>query len=327
MILTTKQEILEALTLPEPEFQEQFAKPARETLAIAKGNTLSVRAMLGYSNICKNQCLYCGMRAGMKLPNRYRLSPQEVAESAKEAANLGLRRIFLISGEDPGYSFDDLLLMVRLIRATGLSVSMAAGEFSQEGYQALRDAGVDEYVMKFEMGDPAVFDRLNPSTTFRRRMDAIDTIQRCGLRLASGNIVDYPGQTPEQLAQELLLMRQLEISWAPVIPYMPVVDTPLAAEGGPGDRKKCLREIALLRLMMPQCDITAQQPGDNPEEGLGSQQGNLDALCYGANLLFLDLLPTALSRDFSVVNQRLLGDLEQIRDTGKQAGLTVAPGI
>lgn len=327
MLLNTKQEILEALTLPEAEFQEQFTRPARETLATAKENTLSVRAMLGYSNICKNQCLYCGMRAGLKLPNRYRLSPQEVAESAKGAANLGMRRIFLISGEDPGYSFDDLLLMVQLTQSVGLSVSMAAGEFSREEYEALRDAGVDEYVMKFEMGDPAVFDRLNPSTTFRHRMETIDTIKRCGMRLASGNIVDYPGQTPEQLAEEILLMRQLEISWAPVIPYMPVPDTPLAAEGGAGDRKKCLREIALLRLMMPQCDITAQQPGDNPEEGLGSPQGNLDALRYGANLLFLDLLPTALSHDFSVVEQRLLGGLEQIRDTGKQAGLTVAPGI
>lgn len=327
MMLSTKQEVLEALLLPEEEFNEQFVRPARETLATAKNNTLSVRAMLGYSNICKNQCLYCGMRAGMKLPNRYRFSPQEVAESARRAAEMGMRRIFLVSGEDPGYTFDDLLLMVRLIHDVGLSISMAAGEFSSEQYQALKDAGVDEYVMKFEMGDPAVFDRLNPSTTFKRRMEAIETVKRCGMRLASGNIVDYPGQTPEQLAQEIMLMRELDISWAPVIPYMPVPGTPLAEEGGAGDRGKCLREIALIRLMLPNCDITAQQPGDDPREGLGSPQGNLDALLHGANLLFLDMLPAAMSNDFAVVEQRLLGGMEQIRETGKRAGLTVAPGM
>lgn len=326
MLLDTKQEVLEALSLPESEFYEQFVLPARETLATAKQNTLSVRAMLGYSNICKNQCLYCGMRAGMKLPNRYRFTPQEVAESARRAVKMGLKRIFLVSGEDPGYSLDDLLLMVRLIREQGLAISMAAGELSADEYRALGDAGVDEYVVKFEMGDPAVFDRLNPSTNFKRRMEAIETVKRCGMRLASGNIVDYPGQTPEQLAQEIMMMRELEISWAPVIPYMPVPGTPLAEEGGAGDRKKCLREIALIRLMLPNCDITAQQPGDDPKEGLGSQQGNLDALRHGANLLFLDLLPAAMSSDFAVVEQRLLGGMEQIRETGEKAGLTVVAG-
>ncbi len=326
MILSSKQEILDALALPEAEFQTQFVLPAREELARRKGNALSVRAMLGYDNICKNQCLYCGMRAGMKLPHRYRFTPAEVAESAKGAAAMGLRRMFLVSGEDPGYSFDDLTLMVRLVREAGLKVSLAAGEFGREQYQALADAGVDEYVMKFEMSDPATFDRLNPSTTFSRRMAAIEFIREAGMRLASGNIVDFPGQSPEQLAEDLLLTRRLEISWAPVIPYMPVPGTPLAAEGGRGDRQKCLREITLLRLMLPECDITAQQPGDDPREGLGSPQGNLDALLHGANLLFLDLLPTALSRDFSVVDERLLGGMEQIKATAEKAGMTVTPG-
>ena len=320
----TRQELLEALRLPQDVFMAELVPQARTLVRQRKGNAVSVRAMLGYDNICKNQCLYCGMRAGMKLAHRYRLPPAEVAESAALAKSLGLHRIFLVSGEDPGYAFDDLLLMVRLIREHGLAVSMAAGEFGRDQYAALRDAGVDEYVLKFEMSDPEVFNRLNPSTTFQRRMAAISFIQASGMRLASGNIVDFPGQTDQQLADDLLLTRELNISWAPVIPYMPVPGTPLALEGGRGDRFRLLREVTLLRLMLPEVDITAQQPGDDPAEGLGSPQGNLDALRWGANLLFVDLLSSALSRDFSVVDQRLLGGLAQIRATAEQADMTLA---
>lgn len=111
-------------------------------------------------------------------------------------------------------------------------VSLACGEYERSQYEELRAAGADEYVVKFEMSDRETFDRLNPSTSYDKRMNAIRWVKESGLLLASGNIVDYPGQTLEQLADDILLMKELEISWAPVIPYLPAQNTPLAAEGG-----------------------------------------------------------------------------------------------
>ena len=149
----------------------------------------------------------------------------------------------------------------------------------------------------------------------------MEWIKQSGMLLASGNIVDYPGQTLDELAEDILLMKELEISWAPVIPYLSAANTPLAAEGGRGSQEKTLREIAILRLMMPEVNITAQQPGENPENGLADTEGNLKALNAGANMLFADMLPDALAKSFSVVDNRTTLGLDHIKKMADLAGM------
>ena len=327
MTRLTKQEVLEVLTLPAEEYRTAWAAPARELVRTHKENRLSVSAMLGYDNVCRNQCLYCGMRAGNRLP-RYRYQPQEVLDLTASARQTGLDRLFLISGEDPKYPFQDLLRMVEGARDQGFShISLACGEFDRGQYQELRAAGATEYVLKFEMSHQDTFTRLNPSADYHRRMAALGWIKEAGLRLASGNIVDYPGQTLDELADDILLMGELAISWAPVIPYLPAAGTPLALEGGPGRVDLCLREISLVRLMLPGCDITAQQPGPNLREGLSSPDGNAAALESGANLLFLDLLPAAQAGNFRVMDHRILQGMDHIQAMARRCGLGLDPSL
>ena len=145
----------------------------------------------------------------------------------------------------------------------------------------------------------------------------METIRSLGMKLASGNIVDWPGQTSEEL----------EISWAPVIPYLPAAGTPLAKEGGRGRLSVLYKEIALLRLMMPEVHITAQQPGPDLKKGLADPEGNLAAVRAGADLLFFDLLPDAQAGNFRVIDNRSIGGPEyafrladacgRVIDTGK----------
>lgn len=325
MNITSKAEILELLRMPQAEYLSSIAPEAREVHRQAGGNRLTATAMLGYSNICKNQCLYCGMRAANSTVPRYRLTPEAVLEALKAAHSKGFRRVFLISGEDPKYGFDNLLRMVSGAKALGMEwVSLACGEFEKSQYEALHAAGADEYVIKFEMSDPATFDRLNPSTSFSQRMNAIETVQAVGMRLASGNIVDYPGQTLEQLADDILLMQKLDISWAPIIPYMPAQNTPLALEGGPGSLELIWKEISILRLMMPRVNITAQQPGPDLSQGLASAVGNLAALNAGANFLYADLLPAARAADFHVIDNRIIPGLDHIADMARRSGMELA---
>ena len=321
MNLSTRQEVLEMLNMPEESFRREILPLADAARQAAFGNRIRVMAMMGYTNICKNRCLYCGMRAGNAALPRYRVLPEQVLEMARQAAESGYGRLFLIAGEDPKYPFDQLLRVVRTLKEEGMWISMACGELTAAQFQELADAGVDEYVMKFEMSDPASFNRLNPSTTFEKRMGAIELIKSLGLRLASGNIVDWPGQTVEELAEDILLMKRLDIAWAPVIPYLPAAGTPLAQEGGRGSLFRLYQEIALLRLMMPDIQITAQQPGPDMRKGLSDPEGNLAAIHAGGSMLFFDLLPDAASRNFRVVDDRNLSGTGHLKRVAELGGL------
>ena len=321
----TKNEILDILKMPKQDFIAEMIMPAAKKAYLeAEGDRLLVTAILGYDNICKNQCLYCGMRAGNSLLPRYRMSPDDVIALARHANEQGFHRIFLISGEDPNYGFENLLRMVSGIKKLGMHMSLACGEFPEETcYLELKDAGADEYVMKFEMSDEETFNLLNPSTNFKKRMACIEMIQKCGLKLASGNIVGFPGQTPGQLADDILLMKKLDISWAPIIPYMPAANTPLAKEGGRGDLLTNLKEIAILRLMMPHIRITAQQPGEDIKNGLADEKGNLNAIDAGANILFYDLLPDQKAKDFRVIDDRNVTGTAHLYRIAELSGMTL----
>lgn len=300
----SRNEIIDILRMPEDIFYSEIVPQAKEIADETLSNRLLVTSMMGYSNICKNNCLYCGMRASHNPIQRYRISPNEVIRKCLEAKEQGFFRTFLISGEDPKYGFDNILSIVSTLKKENMWISLACGEFERSQFEELRDAGVDQYVLKFEMSDPEHFNQMNPSTSFAKRMNAIHEIKSLGLKLASGNIVDWPGQPLEELADDILLMKELEISWAPIIPYLPAKNTPLAASGHRGDLLKLYKEIAILRLLMPNVNITAQQPGKELTLGLSDLESNLSAIEVGANVLFFDLLSDSEAKSFRVIDDR-----------------------
>ncbi len=326
MTPTTISEITEVIRMPEKEFRETVMPLADAQRRASFGDPLRVSAMIGYTNICKNRCLYCGMRAGNSMTKRFRIPADQVTSLGLDAADRGYGRIFLIAGEDPKYGFDSLLSFVSAFKARGLYISLACGELETAQYRELADAGVDEYVLKFEMSDPESFNRLNPSTNFKKRMDAILTIRSLGFRLASGNIIDWPGQSDEELAADIMLMKELQISWAPVIPYLPALGTPLAQEGKRGSLLRLYKEISLLRLMMPEVNITAQQPGEDMKKGLADTEGNLAAIHAGANVLFFDLLPDPFAQNFRVIDDRNITGPAHIYKIAELENFTIDTG-
>ncbi len=326
MTIDSRNEILELLQMPDETFAEEIIPLAEKTAEQTLHRTLQVTSMMGYTNICKNNCLYCGMRAGNPSLQRYRTPPEHVIASFLEAADHGYGRAVLISGEDPRYGFENLLSIVRALKEKGMYISLACGEFEKERYEELADAGVDEYVLKFEMSDLESFNRLNPSTSYEKRMKAIETIRSLDMRLASGNIVDWPGQSAEELADDIFLMKKLGISWAPVIPYLPAAGTPLAREGGRGRLAVLYKEISILRLMMPEVHITAQQPGPDLKKGLADLEGNLAAVRAGADLLFFDLLPDAQARNFRVIDDRNISGPEHVFRLAEACGYEIDTG-
>lgn len=312
MKINTIAEILDILKMPYEEFDQTVRKEAKETHKVHNEDSVIVTALLGYDNICKNQCTYCGMRAGYQGLKRYRMNIEDIKKAEEMVRKLDICKIFLISGEDPKYDFKNVISMVEYGKKLGLFVSLAAGELSADNYLALESAGLDEYVLKFETSDKNLFTKIKPSTTFEKRMKCIELIKKSKMKLASGNIVGFPHQTLEHISNDIMLMKELEISWAPIIPYMPVPNTPLAEEGGRGSVETIIKEISILRIMIPHINITAQQPGEDVKNGLADVQGNLNALSSGANVLFVDMLPQNLVKDFNVINSRMIEGMENV---------------
>jgi biotin synthase len=269
MKIQSKAEVLEILKMPYEEFNNTIKQKAKEVHVNNNENSVNVTALFGYDNICRNQCAYCGMRAG----------------------NSGLKRCRI--------GIDDVKKTEENVKKLGLFVSLAAGEFSADKYKALENVGLDEYVLKFESSNIDMFTKIKTSTSYEKRMKCIEYIKNSKMELACGNIIGLPHQTLDQVADDIMLMKELNISWAPVIPYMPVPNTPLAKEGGRGSLETTIKEISILRIMMPKVNITAQQPGEDAKNGLADVQGNLNALRAGANMLFVDMLPKDIVKDFN----------------------------
>jgi len=323
MNINTKAEIREVLGMPFNDFHNTVRQQAKEIHKTRNADRAIVTALLGYDNICKNRCTYCGMRAGYPGLKRYRMDIADIHKAEEAVKFLDLHGIFLISGEDPGYDFANIISMVEYGKKLGLYVSLGAGELSPDNYAALESAGLDQYVLKFETSNRDLFAKIKPSTTFEKRMRCIETIKNSSMKLASGNIIGLPYQPIDDIVEDIMLMKELGINWAPVIPYLPVPNTPLAQEGGRGSLETTMKEIAILRIMMPAVHITAQQPGEDMENGLADFQGNLNALNAGADMLFIDMLPPSFAVDFNVINNRMLQDVANVNRLIASAGMNV----
>jgi biotin synthase len=153
-------------------------------------------------------------------------------------------------------------------------------------------------------------------------MDCIRAVTPLGMELGSGNIIGLAGQTIDDLVNDIILMRQLDIAWAPIVPYLPAPGTPMAETTPMGDVSLLLREIAILRLLMPRTIITAGQPKQGSKLGFADPEGNRDALGAGANILFVDITPHAMRRDFQITPGRILPGVSHIDTLLEGMGLT-----
>ncbi|MFP4619427.1 MAG: radical SAM protein [Spirochaetaceae bacterium] len=305
-------EIRASLNMDLPEFRESFFIRAGELRAQHYGNTIAVAGLLALGNICKNRCLYCGLRGpNTELP-RFRLSVDEIKRALEGIREQGIHRLFMISGEDPGRSSKELVESVRHASKLGFRVMLGFGVLPSEVYAELKEAGAELYALKFETSNPRIFSSVKPDISFDERMQSIYDVQKAGFALGSGNIVGLPGESLDDIASDIELMERLKVDWAPVVPYLPSPATPLGKTHPMGSVELLLKEIALVRLALPFTLITAGQPTQGSPLGFADPQGTKDAIAAGANLLFIDLTPKERREDFAITSRRVLPRLESI---------------
>ena len=258
---------------------EELYRRADDVRREAVGDEVHLRGLIEFSNICRNDCLYCGIRRSNAKVQRYRMSDEELVETATRAADLGFQTIVLQSGEDLHFDQTCLCRIIERIKWLNVALTLSVGERDYADYKAWRDAGADRYLLRIETTDRDLYHRLNPGMSWERRHECLLMIRELGYELGSGIMVGQPGQTVGSIADDLLYLKEIGIDMAGIGPFIPHPETPLADEQG-GTLELALRAMAAMRLLMPDINI----PATTAMESL-HPQGRIMALQAGANVV------------------------------------------
>lgn len=244
------------------------------------GDGIHLRGLIEFSNICKNNCCYCGLRRDNVKIHRYRLDEDAIFKLAEYAVTqMGLKTIVLQSGEDIWFDCQKMCALIRRIKTLDAALTLSVGEKSAEEYQAYKDAGCDRFLLRIETTDKILYERHDPGMSWARRRKCLDDISRSGMEVGSGCLVGLPGQTLESLADDILFFKQIKADMIGIGPFIPHPDTPLGnAEKGNFDL--ALKVMALTRLLLPDINI----PATTAMETL-APNGQIRALQAGANVI------------------------------------------
>lgn len=278
---------------------EELARMADDVRKQVHGDTVHLRAIIEFSNYCKCNCLFCGIRReNRKLP-RYRMKEEEIVKVATEAVKEDFKTIVLQSGEEPFWNAERLSKVVREIKKLNVAVTLSVGELSYDEYAVLREAGADRYLLKFETSDEKLFRRLKPDTTLDRRIQCLRWLKKLGYETGSGIIVGLPGQSIESLAEDIALMKELELDMIGIGPFIPHPETPLS-QNSPGNPILTLKVIAVTRLLLPFANIPA-----TTALGTLSPSLRLKAFSCGANVVMPDITPLKYAKLYSIYPRRI----------------------
>jgi biotin synthase len=312
-----KQEILKLLT--ETPFEE-VAKIADEVRKKFHGNTVHLRAIIEFSNYCKCNCLFCGIRRDNKKLPRYRMSSKEIIETAHQAANAGFKTVVLQSGEDPQWNAKKISEVVKEIKKFDVAVTLSVGELSYKDYAMLREAGADRYLLKFETSDAKLFKALKPDTNLQKRIQCIKWLKELGYETGSGVIVGLPGQTIQSLTDDIFLMKELELDMLGIGPFIPHPETPL--KNAPmGNPLITLKVLAIMRILLPLANIPATTALRTISFDLGEK-----AFQVGANVVMPDITPEKYRTFYEIYpgKGQSRGSYEFWKNFFKNIGMTVA---
>ena len=266
---------------------EELLRNADEVRKNYVGDTTCVHAIVEFSNYCRNNCLYCGLRRDNKKLLRYRMAPDEIVTTVEHAANrLGYKMVVLQSGEDVYYTAEMLEGIVRKIKERCRTlIFLSIGDRDYETYERLKKAGADGVLYRFETSNERLFERLRPGTSFRLRLAHLHWARELNYLIATGSMIGIPGQTYEDLAADVRLVGEIGARMASFGPFIPHPDTPLAGSR-PGSAELTLKTIAITRILYNKMRI----PVTTALETLGEDYRR-KALESGANSLMVNVTP------------------------------------
>lgn len=281
----TKEEIIVLLSAP-PEESTKLFQLADEIRISHMGNEVHLRGIIEFSNYCKQNCHYCGLRYENRALQRYRLTFNEILETSADAVKLGYKTLVLQAGEDNHFSKETIADLIKEIKKLDVAITISFGEHDYETYKLWRKAGADRYLLKHETADPELYAQIRPGKTLAERLECQKWIKELGYQLGSGCMVGLPGQTIDTLAEDLLLLQKMDVDMAGIGPFIPHQDTPLK-DGKTGTVEMTLKMVAVARIMMPLVHLPS-----TTSLGTIHPQGRELALKSGANVVMPNVSPT-----------------------------------
>ncbi|MDO4732554.1 MAG: [FeFe] hydrogenase H-cluster radical SAM maturase HydE [Bacillota bacterium] len=271
------------------------------------GRDVYIRGLIELSNFCANDCYYCGIRCSNALAERYRLTEEDILARCEAGYALGFRTFVLQGGEDGRDRDDYLIPLIRKIKAQwpDCALTLSLGERSRESYQALYDAGANRYLLRHETANAEHYARLHPPfQRFEERIRCIKDLLEIGFQTGSGFMVGSPFQTPEYLAQDMLLLEELQPQMVGIGPFIPHHQTPFA-EYPAGSLELSLRMVALSRLLLPQALIPATTALATLDP-----QGRERGILAGANVVMPNLSPADVRKKYLLYDNKACTGLE-----------------
>ncbi len=295
--MLSKSEIIEILNTNEK--NEEIFTLADKVRHDNVGDEVHLRGLIEFSNICKRQCMYCGLRSENKAISRYRIDEDEIIRYAQKASDMGYKTIVLQSGEDEYFSSDKIIRIIEEIKKLDVAITLSIGERSYNEYKAFKEAGADRYLIRIETTDKNLYSKMHPNMSIENRFRCIEYIKELGYEVGTGCLVGLPEQSIESLANDILYFKSIEADMVGIGPFISHPQTPLCHSNN-GDFWLALKVMALTRLILPNINI----PATTAMETL-NPNGRIIALKSGANVVMPNVTSTEYRAKYEIYPNKI----------------------
>jgi biotin synthase len=296
----TRDEIIFLLNLSEEKDLNLLFKRADIVRHSFTGDSIYLNGLIEFSNYCTQNCFYCGLREDNFKLSRYRMSPDEIIDTAWKISKLGISTITLQSGEDFHYDSDLISFIIYSIKQkTDVEICLSLGERGYDEYRTWKIAGADKYLLKYETSNEKLYAALHHNQKLDERLKHLRFLSNLGYKLGSGSIVGLPNQNTEDLADDLLLSNELGLDLVVYAPFVPSENTPFANHDA-GNLISTLKVTSIARLIQKSAHISSVNSIDSSEIGVVER-----GLVSGANIVFTDLTPFPYRTNYQYYSSKI----------------------
>lgn len=287
--LLSDKELIHVLAFSDDErIKTGLFQRAKELKELYYGKKIYFRALIEFSNICRKNCYYCGLRRENSFIYRYRMTEEEIFSVVRYGYAQGFRTFVLQSGEDPYYDDERLVFIIKGIKvlAPKAAITLSLGERESNSYRLYRSVGADRYLLRHEAYNPDLYYKLHPSDhSYKKRLEALHELKSLGYQVGAGFMVGAPFQTEENLVEDLMFLQRFKPHMVGIGPFISNKDTPFAGYSN-GNIELTFRLLSLIRLILPKVLLPATTSLETIAEN-----GRLRGFEHGANVIMPNLTP------------------------------------